>query len=490
MKDGIFELSDSEAEISRLERPASTRNWTSPDGAILELIVPATVYPPREDTDLMCQTLRSIGPGKGKRLLEIGCGSGAASLYAASLGYSTRACDINPYAVAATRQNATTWRLNVEAHEGGPGPSADGGVAQWAGTSPHDMIIWNLPYLAHEAGQGDVLGPLEEAALLDTDQIGLVSRLMRQVREHQLLTKNGLMLLLVSGNKRGLETEGQANANGFAARCVATHTFEDGEELRVVAVWNPYAQSNVHAFETVDSTNRLALEEGTNEGDFFSAKQQTAGRGRRGRTWSSEAHCFAGSWLLRTVAPELPPGLLQIIGGYAVMKANQSIGVPAEAMALKWPNDLFIHDGKSVGKVAGVLVEGRSKGTTAKIVIGIGANFLQEKTESRPFPIADLSEWMGPDEREHYASVLHAIMASYFERREDIKSADMAHLTINLERALKDSEKLLGEPIYRNTSWTIGGLTDTGNLRLVHPQHGTEIIADGEDLTWPLTKKN
>ncbi|MDG1556747.1 MAG: hypothetical protein P8Q98_02995, partial [Candidatus Poseidoniaceae archaeon] len=150
----------------------------------------------------------------------------------------------------------------------------------------------------------------------------------------------------------------------------------------------------------------------------------------------------------------------------------------------------FIHDGKSVGKVAGVLVEGRSKGTTAKIVIGIGANFLQEKTESRPFPIADLSEWMGPDEREHYASVLHAIMASYFERREDIKSADMAHLTINLERALKDSEKLLGEPIYRNTSWTIGGLTDTGNLRLVHPQHGTEIIADGEDLTWPLTKKN
>ena len=71
MEDGIFDLSDSEAEISRLERPASTRNWTTPDGAILELIVPATVYPPREDTDLMCQTLRSIGPGKGKRLLEI-----------------------------------------------------------------------------------------------------------------------------------------------------------------------------------------------------------------------------------------------------------------------------------------------------------------------------------------------------------------------------------------------------------------------------------
>ena len=490
MEDGIFDLSDPEAEISRLERPASTRNWTTPDGAILELIVPATVYPPREDTDLMCQTLRSIGPGKGKRLLEIGCGSGAASLYAASLGYTTRACDINPYAVAATRQNAMTWRYNIDACEGGPGPSADGEVAQWAGTSPHDMIIWNLPYLSHEAAQGDVLGPLEEAALLDTDQIGLVSRLMRQVRENQLITKNGLMLLLVSGNERGLETEGLAHANGFAARCVATHTFEDGEELRVVAVWNPYAQSNVHAFESIDSTNRLALEEGSNEGDFYSAKQQTAGRGRRGRTWSSEAHCFAGSWLIRTGSPELSPGLLQIIGGYAALKANQSIGVPVEAMALKWPNDLFLHDGQNFGKVAGVLVEGRSKGAADKIVIGIGANFLHEKGENQPFPIADLSKWMGPNEREQYTAVLHAIIASYFERLDGIKPTDVAHLTIHLERALKASTQLLGEPIYRNESWVIDGLTDSGNLRLVHPQHGTEIIADGEDLNWPLMMKN
>jgi len=55
---------------------------------------------------------------------------------------------------------------------------------------------------------------------------------------------------------------------------------------------------------------------------------------------------------------------------------------------------------------------------------------------------------------------------------------------------LKASAQILGEPIYRNISWTIDGLTDAGNLRLVHPQHGTEIIADGEDLIWPLTMKD
>ena len=172
------------------------------------------------------------------------------------------------------------------------------------------------------------------------------------------------------------------------------------------------------------------------------------------------------------------------------MKANQSIGVPDEAMALKWPNDVFIRDGMSAGKVAGVLVEGRSKGGKAKIVIGIGANFVQEKRENRPFPISDLSEWMHPEDAGTYTSVIHAIIASYFERRNGIKPTDLENLIVNLERALKASAQILGKPIYRNISWTIDGLTDAGNLRLVHPQHGTEIIADGEDLIWPLTMKD
>ena len=122
--------------------------------------------------------------------------------------------------------------------------------------------------------------------------------------------------------------------------------------------------------------------------------------------------------------------------------------------------------------MAGVLVEGRSKGTTAKIVMGIGVNFSHEKSVNRPYPIADLSKWLEPEDGGIYTHVLHAIMASYFERRSGIKSADISNLKINLELALKESAKILGNPFYRNISWTIDGLTDTGNLRLVHHQHG------------------
>ena len=72
----------------------------------MELDIPPTVYPPREDTDLLDQVLAGISPFGSRRLLEIGSGSGAVSIAAAMRGWTVHACDINPYAVAATQHNA------------------------------------------------------------------------------------------------------------------------------------------------------------------------------------------------------------------------------------------------------------------------------------------------------------------------------------------------------------------------------------------------
>lgn len=484
MVDGIFNLSDSEAEISRLERSAERRAWTTPDGTVLDLIVPATVYPPRKDTNLLCQALRSIGPGKGKKILDIGCGSGAVSLYAASLGYKVRACDINPFAVAATRHNAKRCRYNVQVHEGGPGPSIDGEHSQWAGDAAHDVVVWNLPYITHESEMEQVLGPLEEAALLDTDQIGLVPRLMHHVSENQLISKNGLILLLVSGNERGLSAEMFAHSYGFAARCVATHTFDDGEQLRVIAIWNPYANASIHQFDSIPSTNQAALQDASIEGDLFLAKHQTAGRGRRGRSWSSEAECFAGSWLLQNGTTEFAPGLMQILGGYAILRASQAFGVPKEVLALKWPNDIFLHHEEKLGKLAGVLIEGTSKGNVAKVVMGIGINFQLDKHTNPPYPIADLSRWWTKSNATEYTKILHAIIASLFEKRDDIKSTHHLAFIPSLEREILEGVNLLGSPVYRNLTWSVDGLTEEGNLRLIDEENQTVIIEDGEDLEW------
>jgi biotin-[acetyl-CoA-carboxylase] ligase BirA-like protein len=486
MDDGIFGKDDSEAEILRLERPATRSNWMTPDGTAFDLTIPPTVYPPREDTDLLCQTLRGLGPGKGQRLLEIGCGSGAVSLYAASLGYRVRACDINPYAVAATKANAQHLRHDLDVHEGGPGPRSDGSVEQWSGTQPHDVVVWNLPYLNHDPTVEEVLGPLEEAALLDTDDKGLVSRLMTQVSENQLISKNGIILLLVSGNERGLDAEQEAQKNGFAARCVSKHAFEEGDGLRTIAIWNPYTSASTHRFESLASTNQSALEQSRSVGDLFTALQQTSGRGRRGRAWSSEKSCFAGTWTLALGPPTMSPGLMQILAGHAVIATHRILGVNESSMALKWPNDVIQAAQGNTGKVAGVLVEGRSKGEQSKIVVGIGVNFASEQSAEPSYPIAHLLDAVPKMKIEHYERVIHAIIASYFEHHPKVKATSQEdHLAVLMDELIR-SQELLGKPFYRNEQWFIEGLDVQGSLVLGNHRQETVVIPDGEDLQWPV----
>ena len=490
MEEGIFGAGDSEAEISRLERPAKRQDWVTPDGTLFDLTIPATVYPPREDTNVLARALRTLGPGKGQRLLEIGCGSGAVSIYAASLGYRVRACDINPYAVAATKANAKRLGLDVEVFEGGPGPKEDGLVEQWAGQELHDIVVWNLPYLTHDASIDDVLGPLEEAALLDTDQKGLTSRLMKHVSDNQLINDQGLMLLLVSGNSRGLEAERVAQKHGFAARCVTTHSFKEGDPLRVVAIWQPYNGASRHHFSEIPSTNQAALDQSQCVGDLFTAQHQTKARGRRNRTWSSEDKCFAGTWTLALGTPSMSPGLIQILAGHAVITTHAILGAKGDAMVLKWPNDIIQLADGSTGKVAGVLVEGVSKGEESKIVLGIGVNFSTNQPRNHEFPIAYLDEVIPGVDSEQYTAVIHAVIASYFEHRDGVKNTPYQALIGMLNKEVKRSEQVLGNPNYRMESWVIKELDNEGNLTLINSQNKTVNISDGEDLGWPLISKD
>ena len=103
-QNGIFTSEDAELEVQRLFRKSETMDWEPNKTHKFHLLIPPTVYPPRDDTELFARRLTSIGPGRGRKLLEIGCGSGALTILASSLGWKVSACDINPYAVAAARE--------------------------------------------------------------------------------------------------------------------------------------------------------------------------------------------------------------------------------------------------------------------------------------------------------------------------------------------------------------------------------------------------
>jgi BirA family biotin operon repressor/biotin-[acetyl-CoA-carboxylase] ligase len=111
-----------------------------------------------------------------------------------------------------------------------------------------------------------------------------------------------------------------------------------------------------------DSTNERARQlasAGAPHGTLVTAAEQTAGRGRQGRTWTAPpARALLLSLVLRVERPALVP----LVAGVAVA---ETVGDHAR---IKWPNDVLV-EGR---KVAGVLVEGRAQEGWA--VLGIGLN--------------------------------------------------------------------------------------------------------------------
>ena len=132
----MFEPEITQNEIQFLNRnDGQLRTWNS-----MDLFIPPTVYPPREDTDLLNEVLKTIPPFGTKNLLEIGSGSGALSISAARLGWNVDACDINPFAVAATRHNAAEAGIEVLVSEGGIGPQDEQSYAWHPGS--YDVVLW------------------------------------------------------------------------------------------------------------------------------------------------------------------------------------------------------------------------------------------------------------------------------------------------------------------------------------------------------------
>ena len=70
-----------------------------------DVFSPQTVYPPREDSLLLCRVLSEFDSDLGLKAFEIGCGSGIVTMVLATLGWEVSACDLNPFAVSATRGN-------------------------------------------------------------------------------------------------------------------------------------------------------------------------------------------------------------------------------------------------------------------------------------------------------------------------------------------------------------------------------------------------
>lgn len=120
----------------------------------------------------------------------------------------------------------------------------------------------------------------------------------------------------------------------------------------------------------VDSTNRALLDDDDDSTvRVLLAEHQTAGRGRRGRSWLADpagSLCLSLAWC--STRPVRESAGLGIVAGVACTEVLRTLA--GAAVAIKWPNDLVVAD----RKLGGILVEARAGRGGTRAVIGVGLN--------------------------------------------------------------------------------------------------------------------
>lgn len=444
----VFTAEDAALEVERLQRPPSASIWSPLEGFSYKLIIPTTVYPPREDTDILAKRIIALGPGRGRKFLEIGSGSGALCVLASSMGWKVSGCDINPFAVAATKGNLSENGFDGNIKEGGIGPE------RFPFEETFDLIIWNLPYIIPDEID-QVLGPMEEAALVDTDDRGLGNRLLRSITSNQLLAPKGRILIL--GRENSI-----TDTHYLAHRVWDNIEFENGEKLELSCYWRPFEGAKNIFVERTGSTNEDLLNK-TGVGTHISTNWQTAGRGRKKRKWSSIEGAYAGSWIVGE-GTGINPGHLQLSGGLAVLNS-----LNRNELILKWPNDIMIEK----RKVCGILAEGRTMENGTLVVLGFGLN-IKTGNHDIDVEVATLDEIM-EIEYEDFDIRLNCELASLIESLDDIPPIRY----LEIRNQVLAQIKRMGSPKYNGEIYTDFDLNENGELIL-----GPHIVDDGEDVIW------
>jgi release factor glutamine methyltransferase len=189
------------------------------DDEELILEVPDRVYYPREDSELMAKILREEHV-KGKKFLDIGCGSGILAIIAAKMGAKVVAADINPIALTAAKANAQELGLDIEFIESNIFDNIN---------DSFDVIIFNPPYL-----------PENEDDLFVEDKITyaggptgrkVIEKFVRDAKGH--LNPHGKILMLISTLTSEERTADIFEEHGFKTKIIARKKIP-WEELIVI----------------------------------------------------------------------------------------------------------------------------------------------------------------------------------------------------------------------------------------------------------------
>lgn len=144
------------------------------------------------------------------------------------------------------------------------------------------------------------------------------------------------------------------------------------------------------AYDEIDSTNEEAkrrAEAGERGPLWIVARRQSAGRGRRGRSWTSEPGNLFATLLFAPERSTVESARLSFAAALSVFDVSKAACPDAE-VTLKWPNDVLIGG----SKCSGILLEsgGERDGVLPWLAAGIGINLIHAP-EGTPYPATALA---------------------------------------------------------------------------------------------------
>ena len=218
-------------------------------------------------------------------------------------------------------------------------------------------------------------------------------------------------------------------------------------------------------FDALDSTNaeaRRRAEAGEGGPVWIAARVQTAGRGRRGRAWSTETGNLAATLLTTTARAPADAARIAFVAALAVADLALRY-VPKEVVRLKWPNDLLL-DGR---KASGVLIEsGLRPDGRLWLAVGVGVNLRHAPQAERP--TTAIGQHLAPGAEPPTFDIAAHQLAEAFARRMAMWDNDGFEA---VARAWTARAALLGEPcVARLADETVEGVAEglepDGALRL------------------------
>lgn len=239
------------------------------------------------------------------------------------------------------------------------------------------------------------------------------------------------------------------------------------------AIWEQVAPLlpgfTVEVLPQLDSTNSELMRRartGRAEPTLLVAEQQTAGRGRLGRAWQSQAGASLTFSLGLPLAPADWSGLSLAVGCSIAESLDP-------AVQLKWPNDLWVRD----HKLGGILVETASFGAgdpRRHAVVGVGLNIAPRPAQGLSTPAAALQEL---DPAADVASTLLRVALPLVQALQAFESFGFAPFQARFmaRDALRDRPVALSD----GTVGTAHGVGETGSL-LVHTAAGMQAVSSSE----------